>query len=70
MALQAWRKQRGLSTRELADLAGIDNGYLSHIENGSRENPSDAIILRLAEALRVDVGAITNWCSHCRSLVA
>jgi transcriptional regulator with XRE-family HTH domain len=69
-ALKAWRKQRGLSVRELAELAGIDDGYLSRIETGDRNNPSEAIILRIAEALRVDVGAITNWCSYCRALIA
>lgn len=45
------RKARGLSQRELAGRAGIDFTYLSKIENGRIEPPSEDVIRRVAEEL-------------------
>src|SRR4051812_32751579 len=50
------RRQREvseLSMRQLADLAGISNPYLSQIENGLRA-PSEAVVDALARGLRLD----------------
>ena len=49
------RKDRGLSQRELADRAGIDFTYLSKIENGRIEPPSEEVIRHVAEELHADV---------------
>ncbi len=32
--LQEWRKSKGLTQKQLANLAGVSNGHLSEIENG------------------------------------
>ena len=48
------RRLRGLSQTELADLANVSRGYVSLIERDRVDNLSVAILLRLAEALRMD----------------
>jgi transcriptional regulator with XRE-family HTH domain len=52
--LRELRKDRGLSQRGLADRAGIDFTYLSKIENGRMEPPSEEVIRRVAEELDAD----------------
>jgi transcriptional regulator with XRE-family HTH domain len=46
------RKSAQLSLRNLAQLAGVSNPYLSQIERGLRK-PSAEILQRVAEALRI-----------------
>jgi HTH-type transcriptional regulator, competence development regulator len=52
--LRELRKDRGLSQRGLADRAGIDFTYLSKIENGRMEPPSEEVIRCVAEELGAD----------------
>lgn len=47
------REQIGLSQAQLAAQAGLSQGYLSQIENGEVQNPSAAVLFRLAQALQV-----------------
>lgn len=47
------REQIGLSQAQLAAQAGLSQGYLSQIENGEVQNPSAAVLFRLAQALNV-----------------
>lgn len=54
-AIRAIRKDAGLSQKELAEAAGIDQSYLSMIESGQRRNPGTRIISRLALALQVSI---------------
>lgn len=51
--LQKIRNSRGLSTRELADLAGMGYTNINNIENG-KVNPQYTTIVALAEVLQVD----------------
>ncbi|MEO0637831.1 MAG: helix-turn-helix transcriptional regulator [Pseudomonadota bacterium] len=51
--IREWRKMRGLSQEEFADLAGLHPTYVSGIETGYR-NPTVKIIARIAEALDVE----------------
>jgi transcriptional regulator with XRE-family HTH domain len=46
------RRQARLSLRQLADLTGVSNPYLSQIERGLRR-PSAEVLQQLAKALRV-----------------
>ncbi len=52
--LRELRRDQGLSQRGLADRAGIDFTYLSKIENGRMEPPSEEVIRRVAEELGAD----------------
>jgi transcriptional regulator with XRE-family HTH domain len=64
------RRLKGLSQRQLARLAGVDNGYLSRIERGLRE-PGDSILNSLASALGCTVDHLTSgkpWLGHPRTM--
>jgi len=50
--LREQRSQARLSLRQLADLAGVSNPYLSQIERGLRK-PSAEVLQQLAKALRI-----------------
>lgn len=52
--LRELRKERGISQKELAKKVGIDFTYLSKIETGSMDPPSEKTILALAKALNAD----------------
>lgn len=44
----------GLTQGQLANSASVSQGYLSQLENGDVKNPSAAVLLRVAQAMRVD----------------
>jgi Predicted transcriptional regulator with C-terminal CBS domains len=52
--IKHFRKEKGISQKGLAKLAGISNSYLSDIEVG-RTNPSLKTLLKIAKVLEVDI---------------
>jgi len=54
-ALRAIRHEAGLTQKQLAEAAGIDQSYLSMIESDQRSNPGTRIIARLALSLQVSL---------------
>lgn len=56
--LKKIREQKGLTIEKLAELANISAGYLCHLENGSRNNPSISVMKNIAKALEVDIAEI------------
>ncbi len=50
--LRNLREERGLSLRELAQLADIDHAYVYRLETGDKESPSDEVLSRLIRALK------------------
>lgn len=55
--LREQRRQAELSLRQLAELTGVSNPYLSQIERGLRK-PSAEVLNQLAKALRVSSEAM------------
>jgi transcriptional regulator with XRE-family HTH domain len=55
--LREQRRNAELSLRQLAELAGVSNPYLSQIERGLRK-PSAEVLQQLAKALRVSAEAL------------
>jgi len=49
--IKRYRKERGITQKELASKSGISIGYLSHLEKGSRVNPSTEVMENIAYAL-------------------
>lgn len=45
------RKEKGMTLEELSIKTGISIGYLSHLERGTRENPTICIMDKIAYAL-------------------
>jgi transcriptional regulator with XRE-family HTH domain len=54
LAVQRFRREKGLSQEELAHRAQIHQTYLSGVEGGKR-NPSILVLDRIATALGVDI---------------
>ena len=54
LSLHEYRKMRGLSQQELADLADLDRAYISAVEHG-KQNISIGAISKLAAALKVSI---------------
>jgi transcriptional regulator with XRE-family HTH domain len=50
--LRSLREERGLSLRELSQLAGVDHAYIYRLETGAKEAPSDQILSKLLRALK------------------
>ncbi|MBF4613778.1 helix-turn-helix domain-containing protein [Curtobacterium sp. VKM Ac-1376] len=57
-ALRTIRELSGLRHGQFAKRAELDPGYLTKLENGSRQ-PSPAVLRRLADALGVSFEAIS-----------
>ena len=49
--IKKFRKEKNISQKELARLVNISPGYLSHLENGGRKNPSIMLIRKIADIL-------------------
>lgn len=52
--IRSLREELGLSQAQLSAHGSLSQGYLSQLENDEVNNPSAAIIFRLAQALNVD----------------
>jgi HTH-type transcriptional regulator, competence development regulator len=52
--LRALREKRGLSLRELGQLAEVDHAYIHRLETGAKESPSEEVLSKLARALRAE----------------
>lgn len=52
--LRGLRKENGMSQAALAAVSKVSPGYLSQIENDEIQNPSAAVLLRIAAGLSVD----------------
>jgi transcriptional regulator with XRE-family HTH domain len=57
--IRALRTERGWSQVEMADLLGINRGYLSELETGKRD-PSLSILKTIAEGLSISLSRLFN----------
>ena len=52
--IRVWREYRGLSAKDLAEMAGIAQPYLSQLETGKREGPVSTL-KKIADALKLTI---------------
>ena len=52
--LQHLRERRGLSLRELGQLADTDHAYIYRLEQGEKGAPSEDVLVRLIRALKAE----------------
>lgn len=57
MALRAYRADKGVTLRELADMASVSPGYLSELERGRKEVSSE-LLASICHALDVTVSDV------------
>ena len=56
--IRMYRKEKGLTQKEIADKCGVSIGYMSHLENGTRVNPSTEIMEKIALVLGKSIADI------------
>lgn len=56
--IKARREERNISLVDFAGEVGISPGYLSQLENGRKVNPNLDIVLRIAQALDIDIDTL------------
>lgn len=56
--IKKYRKSQNMTLRDLSDRTGISAGYLSHLERGSRDNPSKEVMEKIAFALNSSIPEI------------
>lgn len=56
--IKLYRKQKALTLQELSMLTGISVGYLCHLENGTRKNPSIQMMKKISSALDIPISEI------------
>ena len=52
------RKEKGMTMKEMAEKCGISIGYLSHLEKGSRDNPSKEVMENIAVVLNKSIAEV------------
>lgn len=58
--IRKYRKLKNLSQEQLAKLTGLDQTYISKLENGASKNPTFETIGKIAKALNVTVSELLN----------
>nr|BAL52703.1 XRE family transcriptional regulator [uncultured prokaryote] len=58
--LRRIREQKALSLRQLEQLSGVDYSTISKLETGESRNPRLETIVRLAQALGVDLSELID----------
>jgi SOS regulatory protein LexA len=58
------RKEKKLSIRQLQDLSGVSNAYISQLENGKRGIPTPDIIKKIHEPLGVSYDELMEKAGH------
>ena len=54
------RKQQGIKQYELAEMSSLSEGYICHLEKGTRDNPSYKTMVKIATALKRKVQEVFN----------
>lgn len=58
--VKVWRTRRGLTQAQLAEAAGVTQGYIAQLEKGQRKG-GVRLYRRLARALQVNLDDLTDW---------
>lgn len=56
--IKTLRKQKKLTSKELATMIGVTPAYLSMLEKNKRNNPTKEILQKIADALEVPLDAL------------
>ena len=73
LMLQHLRQKRGLTLRELSQLADVDHAYIYRLETGAKERPSEEVLSRLIRGVRAgdrDAAMLRYLVEHTRTAPA
>ena len=56
--IKKYRKSMNMTLKDLSDRTGISVGYLSHLDNQTRNNPSSEILGKIAISLNSTIPEI------------
>ncbi|MCI8308623.1 MAG: helix-turn-helix transcriptional regulator [Clostridia bacterium] len=54
------REQQGIKQYALAKMTGLSEGYICHLERGTRDNPTYNVMEKIAKALHKEVKDVFN----------
>lgn len=54
------RKEEGIKQYTLAEMTGLSEGYICHLEKGTRDNPTYNVMEKIAVALKRKVQEVFN----------
>ena len=54
------REEEGIKQYELAEMSSLSEGYICHLEKGTRDNPSYKTMVKIATALKRKVQEVFN----------
>lgn len=53
--IKQYRENQNMRLKDLSEKVGVSVGYLSHLERGSRSNPSKEVMEKIAKALNSSI---------------
>ena len=56
--IKYYRMKKGYKLSDVAQMVGISEGYLCHLERGTRDNPSYKIMQKISLVLGEDISKI------------
>ncbi len=56
--IKKYRENQNMTLKDLSNKVGVSIGYLSHLERGSRSNPSKEVMEKIAIALNASIPEI------------
>jgi len=68
--IRSLRDELSISQAQLASQAELSQGYLSQLENNEVQNPSAAVIFRLARSLHVDPRVLMQAAGYTEMAIA
>lgn len=54
------REEEGIKQYELAEMSSLSEGYICHLEKGTRDNPTYNVMEKIAKALHKEVKDVFN----------
>lgn len=54
------REEEGIKQYELAEMSNLSEGYICHLEKGTRDNPSYKAMVKISRALKRKVQEVFN----------
>lgn len=54
------REEEGIKQYALAKMTGLSEGYICHLEKGTRDNPTYNVMEKIAKALHKEVKDVFN----------